>query len=81
LQQAQQAQQQQKQAPAAHAQAQSQVPIQAMPPSSLQAALASLSQGAAAMREGSRTPDSTLGKRKAEGDVMGSAEKLRRGGW
>lgn len=77
LQQAQQAQQQQKQAPAV----QSQVPIQAMPPSSLQAALASLSQGAAAMREGSRTPDSTLGKRKAEGDVMGSAEKMRRGGW
>jgi pre-mRNA cleavage complex 2 protein Pcf11 len=77
LQQAQQAQQQ-KQAPVA---AQAQVPLQSMPPSSLQAALASLSQGAAAMREGSRTPDSALGKRKAEGDVMGSAEKMRRGGW
>ena len=69
----QQAQQQQKQAPAA-------APIQ-IPTSSLQAALASLSQGTLGMREGSRTPDSTLGKRKAEGDVLGSAEKMRRGGW
>jgi pre-mRNA cleavage complex 2 protein Pcf11 len=69
----QQAQQQPKQAPAA-------APIQ-IPTSSLQAALASLSQGTLGMREGSRTPDSTLGKRKAEGDVPGSAEKMRRGGW
>jgi pre-mRNA cleavage complex 2 protein Pcf11 len=52
-----------------------------LPTSSLQAALASLSQGTMGMREGSRTPDSTLGKRKAEGDVMSSAEKMRRGGW
>jgi pre-mRNA cleavage complex 2 protein Pcf11 len=82
LQQAQQAQQAQKQAPVAvQAQAQAQFPLQAMQSSSLQAALASLTQGAAAMREGSRTPDSALGKRKAEGDVMGSAEKMRRGGW
>jgi pre-mRNA cleavage complex 2 protein Pcf11 len=50
-------------------------------PSSLQAALASLSQGTMGTREGSRTPDSMLGKRKAEGDVMGSAEKMRKGGW
>lgn len=78
--QAQQAQQQQKQAPVAAA---AQNPLQAMPSSSLQAALASLTQGAAAaaMRERSRTPDSSLGKRKAEGDGMGSAEKMRRGGW
>lgn len=70
----QQAQQAQKAVPA---------PAQAPPqvPSSLQAALASLTHGAAGMREGSRTPDSMLGKRKAEGDVMGSAEKMRRGGW
>lgn len=46
--------------------------------SSLAAALASLGQGAAGMREGTRTPDSSLGKRKAEGDVMGSAGKMRR---
>jgi hypothetical protein len=52
-----------------------------IPTSSLQAALASLSQGTMGMREGSRTPDSMLGKRKAEGDAMGSAEKMRRGGW
>jgi pre-mRNA cleavage complex 2 protein Pcf11 len=78
----QQAQQAQKSAPVAvQAQAQAQFPLQAMQSSSLQAALASLTQGAAAMREGSRTPDSALGKRKAEGDGMGSAEKMRRGGW
>jgi pre-mRNA cleavage complex 2 protein Pcf11 len=65
--------QQQKQAPAP-------APVQ-IPTSSLQAALASLSQGTMGMREGSRTPDSMLGKRKAEGDAMGSAEKMRRGGW
>jgi pre-mRNA cleavage complex 2 protein Pcf11 len=66
--------QQQKQAPAP-------APVPVQIPSSLQAALASLSQGTMGMREGSRTPDSMLGKRKAEGDVMGSAEKMRKGGW
>lgn len=73
LQQAQQAQQK----PAAPAAAPPAVP------GSLQAVLAGLAQqgGMAGLREGSRTPDSTLGKRKAEADVMGSAEKMRRGGW
>lgn len=44
--------------------------------SSLAAALASLG----GMREGTRTPESALGKRKADGEGLGSAGKVRRGG-
>lgn len=70
---------QQKQTPAqAPAQTQA-LPTQQQ--SSLAAALASLGQGMAGvnvMREGTRTPDSTLGKRKAESEALGSAEKTKR---
>ncbi|KAM0714032.1 hypothetical protein Q7P37_010996 [Cladosporium fusiforme] len=80
LQQAQQQAQQQQKQPQPQAQAQPQLTLQQQQQqSSLAAALASLGQGMAGVREGTRTPDSTLGKRKAESDVMGSAGKVRRG--
>lgn len=71
--------------PVQQAQKQTQAPAQLsqqqqQQQNSLAAALASLGQGMAGVgREGTRTPDSTLGKRKAESEVLGSAGKMRRG--